>query len=170
MRREITPHHASSTSPAHEEALEMARPRLDRLIQTPLLLLLLRHLFVEASVAAAVEAISNFVAAAAAGEIWTIVICSEENALLPFRAGRREIRGTSLASPATHVNRVNHANQRGGTRDASKEETRSADQNGPSESETLTAYGEIRPSLASKTELPTTLLRAVLHIRHQHRM
>jgi hypothetical protein len=117
----------------------MARLPLDRLIQTPLLPLLLRHLFVEASVAAVVEAISNFVAAVAAGEIWMIVTCSEESVLLPYRAGRRETRGTFLASLATHVNRVNHVKQREGMRDASKEGTRSADQNGPTESEMLTA-------------------------------
>jgi serine/arginine repetitive matrix protein 2 len=40
----------------------------------------------------------------------------------------------------------------------------------PTESARLIAHEEIRPNHASKTELPTTLLRAVPHIRHQHRM
>lgn len=68
-RREIIPRHANSIFPAHEEALEMARPPLDRPIPTPLLPLLLRHHFVEASAAAVVEEISNFEVAVVAGEI-----------------------------------------------------------------------------------------------------
>jgi hypothetical protein len=47
----------------------MARLPLDRLTRTPLLHLLPRHLFVAASVAAVVEAISNFEAAVVAEEI-----------------------------------------------------------------------------------------------------
>lgn len=171
MRREITPRHANSTFPAHEEALEMALLPLDLLTQTPPLPLLLRHHSVEASVEAVVEAISSFVAAAVAGEISMIVTCSEENDLLPYRAGRGT-RGTflvNLVNLASHVNRENHAKRREGTKDASKEETRSADQSGPTESAMLTAYGEIHHSLASRTELPMTLLRAVPHIRHPHR-
>ena len=93
VRREIIPRHANLIFPAHEEALEMAHLQLDRLIQTLRLHSLLHHLFVAASVAAAVEAISNFVAAAVAGEIWTIVTFSEEIVRLPYRAGRRETRG-----------------------------------------------------------------------------
>jgi hypothetical protein len=52
----------------------------------------------------------------------------------------------------------------------SKDETKNADPNGPTESARLIAHEEIRLSHASKTEPPTTLLQAVPHIRHQHRM
>jgi hypothetical protein len=148
----------------------MARLPLDRPIPTPLLPLLLRHHSVEASAAAVVEEISNFEAAVVAEEIWTIVTCSEETVRLLYRAGRRETRGTLVVSPAKHVTRANLARQREGMRGGSKDETKNADQNGPTESAMLTARGETHPSLDSKIELRTTLLRAVPHIRHQHRM
>jgi hypothetical protein len=93
-KREIIPRHANLTFPAREEALETARLQLDRLIQTLRLPSLLHHLSVEASVAAVVEATSNFVAAAVAGETWTNVTFSEEIVRLPYHAGRRETRGT----------------------------------------------------------------------------
>jgi len=116
----------------------MARPPLDQLIQTPLLPLLLRRLSVAVSIAAVVEAISNFVVVVAAEETWMIATCSEETAHLPYRAGR-ETQGIFLGNQERHVNHVKCANQRGGTRDGSTDETKSVDQTGPTESAILTA-------------------------------
>ena len=155
---EITLHHVSSTFLAHGEAPETAHHQLVQHILTRLHPLPRRHLSAVGSVVVAGGVISNFVVGVAAGEISTIVTCSEETALLPCHDGQ-ETRERFLARLV---------NQRGGMNDASIDETRNADPIGPIESVMSSAQEEIRRSLVSRIGRPMIRWRVEPRIRRRH--
>jgi hypothetical protein len=136
---ESTLRHVSLTFHARGEVPETDRHQLVQHTLTRLRPLHRRHLSAVDSVVVAGGVTSNFVVVAAAGEISTIVTCSEETALLQFRDGQ-EIREKFLARPV---------NQKGGMSDALTDETRNADPTGPTESVMSNAQEEIHHSLAS---------------------
>ena len=136
----------------------MARHQLVQHTLTRLRPLHQHHLSAADSVVLEGGVTSNFVVAAVAGEISTIVTCSEETALLQCHDGR-ETRERSLARLV---------NQRGGMNDASTDEMRNADPTGPIESVTLNAQEEIHPSLVSRIGRPMIRWRAEPRIRRRH--
>ena len=136
----------------------MARHQLAQHTLTRLRPLHQHHLSVADSVVVEEGVTSNFVAAVAAGEISTIVTCSEETALLQCHDGQ-ETRERFLARLG---------NQRGGMNDASIDETRNADPIGPIESVMSSAQEEIRRSLVSRTGRPMIHWRVEPRIRRQH--
>ena len=103
--------------------------------------------------------ISSFVVAAVVGEISTIATCSAETALLRCHDGQ-ETRERFLARPV---------NQKGGTNDASTDETRNVDPTGLTENVMSNAQEEIHHSLVSRTERPMIRWRVEHRIRRQLR-
>ena len=154
---ETTPHHVSLTFLAHGEAPETVRHQLVQHILTRLRPLPPRHLSAADLVVVVGGATSNFVVAAVAGEISTIVTCFAETALLQCQDGQ-ETRERFLARLV---------NQKGGMNDASTDETRNADQTGLIESVKLNAHEEIHLSLVSRTGRPMILWLAEPRIRRQ---
>jgi len=157
---ETTLPHASLTFLAHEEALEMVHHRLVQHILTLLRPSHRRHLSVAVSVVVVEGVTSSSVVVVVAGGTSMTVTCSEE-IVHPQCHDGREIHVRSLARPV---------NQKGGTRDASTGETKSADPNGLTESVMSTDREEIHHSLVSKTAHPMIRLRAAPRIRLQHHM
>jgi len=137
----------------------MAHHQLVQHTLTRLLPLHRRHLFAADSVVVAGGVISSFVVGAVAGGIWTIVTYSDGIAL-PLYLDGQETREKFL---------VRLVNQKGGTNDASTDETRNADLSGLTESVMSNAREEIRHSLVLRTGRPMIRWRVVPRIRHQHR-
>jgi hypothetical protein len=134
---ETTLRHANLIFHAHGEAPGTVLHQLVQHILTRRRPLHQRHLSAAGSVVVAGGAISNSVVAAVAGEILTIVTCSAETALLRCHDGQ----GTRERFLARRVN------QKGGTNDASTDETRNADPTGLTESVMSNAHEEIHHSL-----------------------